>query len=98
MGISNKTVLLTGGTGFLGSNLLRRLILEDYRIILLIRPTSNTWRLHDVIGNVVLFTPDGSSLDKLFQSEQIDIIIHCATNYGRREIDPIMLLEANLIL
>lgn len=98
MGILKSTVLLTGGTGFLGSNLLKRLIHDDYRIILLIRPSSNTWRLHDVIRNVVLYTLDGSSLDKLFQSEHIDIIIHCATNYGRREIDPSMLLEANLIL
>jgi len=98
MGISKKTVLLTGGTGFLGSNLLKRLILEDYKIILLIRPSSNTWRLHDIIKDVVLYTPDGSSFDKLFQSEHIDIIIHCATNYGRGAIDPSVLLEANLIL
>lgn len=35
-----ETVLITGGTGFLGSSLVRRLAGEDYRLILLVRNRS----------------------------------------------------------
>jgi|SRR6185369_2883836 len=93
-----KTLLLTGGTGFLGSNLLRRLVEEDFRIYLLIRQTSSLWRIKDLINRVILVEAENTCFEEFFQRQQINVIVHCATNFGRREIEPIEMLEANLIL
>src|SRR5262245_48793383 len=46
------TVLVTGGTGFLGAHLVRRLVRAGYRVHLLCRPRSDWWRLHDVLPHV----------------------------------------------
>lgn len=93
-----RTILLTGGTGFLGSNLLQKLVLENYRVILLKRSTSNTSHISDTLNEVTTYDIDKIDIENVFRANQIDVIIHCATNYGRKEIEPLMLLEANLIL
>ena len=93
-----RTILLTGGTGFLGGNLLQELISEKFKVILLKRSTSNTSKLNNILDKIILYDIDKIDIEKVFQNNRIDIIIHCATNYGRKEIDPISLLEANLIL
>lgn len=94
----DRTVLLTGGTGFLGSSLLRSLIREGIKVIVLARPSSNMARIDGLLKRVRVCVVGAASLDALFRENQVDLIIHCATNYGRREVDPIELLEANLML
>ncbi|GFE58132.1 NAD(P)-dependent oxidoreductase [Geobacter sp. AOG1] len=93
-----KTVLLTGGTGFLGSNLLMKLVDRGYRLILLARSHSDMTRLKSVLDRIVVHRIGHCSLDDIFANEKIDIIIHCATNYGRNQKDPTDLLEVNLML
>jgi len=93
-----KTLLLTGGTGFLGSNLLRRLVEENFRIYLLIRQSSSLWRINDLIDRVFLVEAEKTCFEEFFQRQQINVIVHCATNFGRREIEPTEMLEANLLL
>lgn len=43
-----QTVLITGGTGFVGANLARRFLHEGAAVHLLVRPESRDWRLLDV--------------------------------------------------
>jgi nucleoside-diphosphate-sugar epimerase len=43
--MSARRVLLTGGAGFVGACLTRRLLSEGHRVELLLRPGSDTWRL-----------------------------------------------------
>ena len=47
-----KRVALTGGTGFVGANLLRRLLLEGHEVHLLMRPEDDAWRIEDVRDDV----------------------------------------------
>lgn len=93
-----QTILLTGGTGFLGSNVLKRLADETFNIILLTRSSSNTARIDDLLGKVTLYQRDKEPLDNLFQDNRIDIILHCAADYGKNKSDPSGLVEANLLL
>lgn len=94
----SKTILLTGSTGFLGSNLLRELLRCGYRILITTRDVTDPCRISDVLSRVVEFNIDKVDPRQIFKSHEIDIIVHCATNYGRKEINDISLLNANLIL
>jgi nucleoside-diphosphate-sugar epimerase len=96
---SIPTILLTGGTGFLGSNLLKNLIPLNYKLILLKRSFSNTSRINDFIDKVITYDIDREEdLECIFRKHQIDMIIHCATSYGRREVAPLTIIAANLLL
>ncbi len=43
-----KKVLVTGGTGFVGANLIHRLIKEGHEVHLLVRPGYKSWRIEDI--------------------------------------------------
>jgi nucleoside-diphosphate-sugar epimerase len=46
------SVLITGATGFVGSNLLRALLKTEKEIHILLRENSNVWRIKDVMNEV----------------------------------------------
>ncbi|MDD5131511.1 MAG: NAD(P)-dependent oxidoreductase [bacterium] len=93
-----ETLLLTGGTGFLGSNILRNVINDGYEVIVLKRNSSNTSRIKDITSDLTLYDIDQIELEKVFKEHRIEKIIHCATNYGRTVSNPLEILEANLML
>jgi UDP-glucose 4-epimerase len=49
-----KRVLLTGGTGFVGANLARRLLRDGHELHLLVRPGYQPWRIEEIRRNVRL--------------------------------------------
>ena len=102
-----QTILLTGGTGFLGSHLLRFLVNyvktanKDYNIVVLKRSFSNIARISDFLDNnsIVSFVDIDKieNVSKIFSENNITVIIHTATDYGRNEAKPSRILESNLI-
>ena len=50
-----KRVLITGATGFVGANLVRRLLREGHNVSLLVRPDFTGWRIEDIREQVQLF-------------------------------------------
>ncbi len=46
----NKKILITGSTGFVGANLLRCLVNSDNEIHIILRETSNIWRIKDIFN------------------------------------------------
>jgi len=89
---------MTGVTGFLGSNIIKKLINENYNVIALKRSFSNTYRIDDVADNINFYNIGQVALENIFAENKIDIILHCATNYGRRDIEPLSLMQANLTM
>lgn len=92
------TILVTGATGFLGSRLVGRLLGGGQQLVALVRNGSSLERLTGLLERIEVCNLDEVSIERIFESRQIDTVIHCATNYGRGENDPLAVLEANLIL
>lgn len=94
-----RSVLLTGGTGFLGSALLRALV-AGFDVTVLKRTTSRTDRVADLLlhDRIKWIDLDKTDLPELFASRRFDVILHCATNYGRGKRSILDTASANLLL
>jgi nucleoside-diphosphate-sugar epimerase len=94
----NETVLLTGGTGFLGSYLVHDLLKSNYRVIVLKRSTSNTWRIDDVCNRISCYDIDKTGLETAFIDQHIDVVIHTACCYGRSNEKTSTVVDTNVML
>lgn len=92
-------IVLTGGTGFLGSNLLKKLLANGHEVVLLKRSFSKTERIQSVINHkhLSLFDLDVRAVEQVFASSDVDFIIHAATEYGREASSIHRVLETNLV-
>jgi UDP-glucose 4-epimerase len=96
-----KRVLLTGGTGFVGANLVRRLLDEGHEVHLFVRGGHQQWRLADIRDAVQLHTADLSDADALawhLADIRPDWVLHLAT-YGAypAQTDVARMVSTNLM-
>jgi nucleoside-diphosphate-sugar epimerase len=92
------TICITGGTGYLGSRLIRSLMTQGHRVVLLKRSFSNTSRLTSLLPSITAYDVDIQPLDMVFRQHAIDCVLHCATDYGRKDSPRSSIIEANLLL
>lgn len=95
-----ETILLTGGTGFLGSFVLKLLLKGEFKVIVLKRTNSDTYRINDFLKleDLVLVDHNQCQEDKIFIDYQPEYIIHTATCYGRNGESDAEIIDANLNL
>lgn len=80
--ITRSTVLITGGAGFIGANLINKLLELNYNVNLITKDSTNLTRLKSVIGKINLHEVDLLDKENLkIIAEKINpsIIIHLAT-------------------
>lgn len=78
------TVLITGGSGFIGSNLAHRLSKSKNNIELFVRSNSDLWRLNGLTSKINIHQVDilkKKELNSKINTIKPDIVYHCAT-YG----------------
>jgi len=92
-----ETVLLTGATGFFGSHLLDALLMNGYDVVILKRSFSDTWRITHLLEKIKFYDIDKGPLEKPFEDNKIDIVIHTAINYGRKGEKTAEIIETNLM-
>lgn len=88
--LQKKTILITGVTGFVGSNVFRRFSETHADLHIIARESSNLWRIKDIIGDFKRYTPDLSdseSIKKVIHEIKPDIIYHLATYGGNPRQD-----------
>lgn len=88
-----KTILITGINGYLGSSLAKHLG-STHTIIGMEYSLSNLYRLEGSPFKV--YSAEDGIPDNLFREQQIDIILHTATLYGRRHEAVRAIANANL--
>ncbi len=91
-----KRILITGGSGYLGSNIINTLK-DKYCFTLVKRENSDLRRIAKSLDRVSVYNIEDID-DRLIEELDVDILLHCATHYGRKDTDPINSLEANLLL
>ncbi len=91
-----ETILITGATGFLGSHLVHALISANYNVIALKRSSSDCWRISDVMDKVKFY--DINEMEKAFYDQKINVVIHTACSYGKKNESLHQIIDTNVVL
>lgn len=99
--LKDKKALVTGGNGFIGSHIVNRLVKAGCKVYVMIRDSSDTWRLSDVKDSISLIRldiRDGEVLRQQVAKIKPDYIFHMAA-YGvdSRQEDYVTAAETNII-
>ncbi|WP_406656576.1 NAD(P)-dependent oxidoreductase [Methanolobus sp. ZRKC2] len=99
--LTDRTIFLTGATGFIGSHLLKRLIKEGCDVHIAIRQNSSLWRIREFKSNFTIHKIDLSDFDALnsiIQQIKPEIIFNLAA-YGvdYRQQDMQQIINTNII-
>jgi len=96
-----KRALITGGTGFVGSNLVRRLLEDGHEVALLVREGHDAWRLADMAERVRWIEAgleDGSRLRALLADFRPHWVFHLAAHGAYSwQRDPVAILRTNVV-
>lgn len=79
--MSSLTALITGATGYVGSQLARRLVAEGWKIHVITRPSSDFEILKPVLSQVEMHEHDGSTagMIRIMDSARPEIVFHLAS-------------------
>lgn len=96
-----KKAIVTGGTGFVGSNLCRSLVGEGWKISVISRPSSDYESIKDVLNEIEVFEYNGEieKLIEFFNREKADVVFHLASLFiSEHEFNQLeSLLDSNII-
>jgi nucleoside-diphosphate-sugar epimerase len=99
--MTSKRVLVTGGSGFIGLHLIKRLLIDGWNVYLIAKPTTNLQLLQGILGSDKVFIYDGSmiSLSKAFSISRPNVIFHLATLYinNHHSSDVTNLVNSNIL-
>ena len=95
--MTQKTILLTGATGYLGSELLKYWSRKGHKIVILKRTTSSLARVNEVIHQCKCYDVDLPGWENVFKHNNIDVIVHLATTYGKNGEDPNEIVNTNTL-
>ncbi|HVZ66826.1 MAG TPA: NAD-dependent epimerase/dehydratase family protein [Patescibacteria group bacterium] len=99
--MNKQIALVTGAGGFVGSNIVRKLILKKFEVHILVKKTTNLYRLNDVIKLIKVHYDDLSDekkLTKTLSSISPNYIFHLATFENYRDQTKVLeMIDTNII-
>lgn len=102
--MKNKTFLITGGNGFIGTKIIEKLVFQGYTPSLLLRKNSNRKRLSSFARRIKIFEADlrdGKIIASILRRVNPTIIIHLAGygvySYGNMSSENIgLMIDSNI--
>ncbi len=99
--MNKKRVLITGGTGFVGANLARRLLEDGHTVCLLVRPSYKNWRISSLPSGVEIKETelnDQDGVQRVISAVKPDWVFHLAA-YGAYswQSDFYQMIQTNII-
>jgi len=93
-------ILITGTSGFVGSNLLRFFVSKDIKVNIILRKKSNIWRIKDIINETKIFYVDlreKEKLSKIIQKIKPKSIFHMAAYGAYSYQDQVKLIKSSIL-
>jgi nucleoside-diphosphate-sugar epimerase len=98
--METRKIVITGATGFVGSNLARYFVGRNNEVHLLLRASSDIWRIADIMDKVNVHKADltvPAELEQVVMSVRPDVILHTAVYGGHPfQNDTNKIFDANL--
>ena len=76
-----KKILITGSTGFIGSNLLKRFYPKNKIYVILRKKSKNKYKIKNYKDIKIIFYDNFDELDRKLKKIKVDVVFHCATHY-----------------
>lgn len=96
-----ESIIVTGATGFVGSNLARRLVTDGYNLTVIVRPQSSLDLIKDIQDKINIFVYTGKigELIKVFNMVRPTAVFHLASCFiAEHKSDEVTsLIESNLL-
>lgn len=100
MSFNGEKIFITGATGFVGANLVRKSLVEGAEVSINIRKSSDTWRIRDLIRDVSVVYADLAEYEKMNDALtriRPDVIFHTAVYGGNAaQNDSGKIIESNI--
>lgn len=95
-----KIALVTGGSGYIGINLVRRLIAEEWTVHVITRSSTDLASFGKLSGEIVVHQYDGSiaSMLSIMEKAKPDVVFHLASLYitQHKDNDVDLLIDSNI--
>ena len=94
-------VIITGATGFVGSNLARKFVQKGFEVYLIVREGSSYHNIQDIVSDVIIYTYTGDvkGIYQFLLNSKSDTIYHIAScfvaEHKSEDID--RLVDSNLL-
>ena len=93
-------ILITGAAGFVGSNLTRYFVSRGIKVNIMIKRSSNTWRLNDIIKKTNVHYTDISDINnvkKIIKKIKPKTIFHLATHGGYSDQTDLVKIKKSIL-
>jgi len=99
--MKRKTILVTGASGFIGANLVRKLIEERYIVHIITRPATDLWRLNEIKHRLNIYKTLYTDKDKIRKivAKVAPVYIYHLAAYGNNhtQSDLYKMIDVNII-